>query len=98
MIIIKHGNNPEPKRWKFICRCGCEWIADETDVVRFHNRDDIRKPRGIMDYHALCYCPDCGRFVEDEQRIDDNEYEDILVQTDTSAPTRYVDQTEEEQK
>lgn len=80
MIIIKHGDNPEPKRWKFVCRCGCEWIADETDVVRICTYGDVRQPRGIMSYHALCYCPDCERLVEDERRVEVDEYEKLYTQ------------------
>lgn len=69
MIVIKHGCKPEPKRWKFkCCWCGCEWIADETEVARLHNCQD-----GLN--HTLCCCPDCGRNVKDERRADADEYE-----------------------
>jgi len=70
MIVIKHGRKPEPKRWKFKCGCGCEWIADETEVAArlyYCLGDDF--------HHAICCCPDCGRNVKDEQRVDYDEYE-----------------------
>ena len=72
MIVIKHGYKLEPKRWKFKCwRCGCEWIADETEVARLHNCQDNLE-------HSLCRCPECGNKVRDERRVDADEYEKVF--------------------
>lgn len=102
MIVIKHGRHPEPKRWKFKCGCGCEWIADETEVTHVHSYQDICV-NNLIYYHAASCCPDCGHNVEEERRIDADEYESILMQTDPPALVRYVNlgdgittQTEEE--
>lgn len=73
MIVIKHGCKPEPKRWKFVCECGCEWIADETEVARLYNYRDVCVT-GLIYHNATCCCPDCGNKVRDERRISDDEY------------------------
>ena len=78
MIVIKHRCKPEPKRWKFKCYwCGCEWIADETEVARLYNYEDVCVT-GLIYHHAICCCPDCGRNVKDERRVDDKEYEKVF--------------------
>ena len=103
MIVIKHGRKPELKRWKFKCpTCGCEWIADETEVARSYSYRDERIHNWIF-LHAISCCPECEHRVEDERVVDADEYERILMQTDPLAPVRYVNlgdgittQTEEE--
>lgn len=102
MIVIKHGHRPEPKRWKFVCSCGCEWIADEFEVSSVYSYQDICE-HSLMHYHAVSGCPECGHNVKDERRIYAEEYESIWMQTDPSALVRYVNlgdgittQTEEE--
>jgi hypothetical protein len=78
MIVIKHGCKPEPKRWKFKCWwCGCEWIADETEVVRLYNYEDVCT-RNVIYNHAVCCCPDCGHNVGDDRGVDADEYEKIF--------------------
>lgn len=72
MIIIKHGDNPEPKRWKFVCRCGCEWVTDlETEI---HNK--YRGP-SYPDVFASCRCPECDELVYSECHISSEEYDKI---------------------
>ena len=98
MIVIKHGCKPELKRWKFKCQtCGCEWIADETEVARSYSYRDERIHNWIF-LHAISCCPECEHRVEDERVVDADEYENILMQIDTVPSTliSYDDQTEEE--
>ena len=102
MIVIKHGHRPEPKRWKFVCSCGCEWIADEFEAARVYSYQDVCN-YSLTHYHAVSCCPDCGHNVKDERRVDADEYENICTQTDFSGQIRYINlgdgittQTEEE--
>jgi hypothetical protein len=84
MIMIKHGHKPEPKRWKFKCGCGCECIADETEVDYIYSYHDVCTHIEYF-YHAMCSCPDCEHNVVSERRVDADEYEKLLVQTDPST-------------
>lgn len=100
MIVIKHGYKPEPKRWKFKCGCGCEWIADETEISSINNYYDTCS-HNLIFCHAISNCPECGHDVEDERTVDADEYENILMQTDPSGRISYdsyedLNQTEEE--
>lgn len=63
MIIIRHRYEPEPEHWKFICRCGCEWITDrETEIYKkYHD------PKGIF---VSCRCPECNDLVYSRYQID----------------------------
>lgn len=101
MIVIRHGCKPGPKRWKFKCGCGCEWIADETEVARVHSYFDVCV-HNLIYYHAISCCPDCGHNVEDERMVDADEYEKLVIQIDPSPFIKDIDayvnigQTEEE--
>lgn len=51
MKIIKEGNRPSIIEKRFICRCGCEFIADEND-----QKKDPRDGDYVV-------CPTCGKFI-----------------------------------
>lgn len=80
MIIIKHGHRPELKHWKFKCpTCGCEWIADETEVAHAYSYREECTHSWIF-LHAISCCPDCEHRVEDERVVDADEYESLCMQ------------------
>lgn len=85
MIIIKHGCRSKLKRWKFKCSCGCEWIADETEADRIYiyTYEDVIT-HNLVHYRVMCSCPDCERDVEEQRRIDADEYERLYTQKEES--------------
>lgn len=56
MDILKHGNNDKfVWKYEFHCKCGCEFIADHTE---------ISKREKSLDGRIWAKCPDCGAEIE----------------------------------
>ena len=76
MLMIKPGVLPPPKRFLFKCtNCGCEWIADETELVRHYTDDEIH-------YFGDSACPTCDNIIACLREVSPEECDKMCEQVD----------------
>lgn len=74
MEIIKHGNQQSNKFIGKCPHCGCEFIADRTEVTR-RATPPVATMDGAKQFHFyICECPDCKLIVRAEPKHDDVPY------------------------
>lgn len=72
MLMIKPGVLPPPKRFLFKCtNCGCEWIADELELIRHYSDDAIH-------YFGDSVCPTCDNVNMCLREVSSEEYDKML--------------------
>ena len=76
MLMIKPGVLPPPKRFLFKCTtCGCEWIADESELIKYYTDDENR-------YFGDSVCPTCDNVVAYLREVSPEEYNKMCKQVD----------------
>lgn len=88
MIILKHRHIPEPKHWKFVCECGCEWISDEMELCD--------KDYAYPDIFVGCRCPECDDIVYSKCLISSEEYDKIYDEAFNKVGLRLIKIPKEE--
>lgn len=71
MEIIKHGNQQSNKFIGKCPHCGCEFIADRTEVTRMSTPPGAVMHGAKLFHFYICDCPECKLMVSVEPKQDD---------------------------